>query len=100
MAWPDFTPMSQMSWMHGEDEAALSRLMKVIEERTGRSFAGHSFASEEEAKAFCEDLGFVVSERPQLDGSYELTSLELAHRQGGTVARLVQELKLWEMRLA
>jgi O-methyltransferase involved in polyketide biosynthesis len=96
---PDFTPMAAMMRSFNGAAADFAPMMAAIEERTGRSFDDYSFASEDEARAFCQAQGFDVVERPQLDGSYELSSLTPRQREDGTLEQLKTGLKIWEMRL-
>ena len=96
---PDFTPMADMARVFHGTSTDFAPMMAAIEARTGRNFAAHSFVSEAEAREFCRAQGFEVEERPQLDGSYELSSLTPAQRDDGTLGHLQAGLKIWEMRL-
>ena len=94
---PDFTPVASMRWFDQDADPAFARSLQVIEERTGRSFATHSFASEDEALSFCKTWGFHAQVQPQLDGSFELTTMPPADA-AALLPKLSEHLKLWEMR--
>jgi O-methyltransferase involved in polyketide biosynthesis len=94
---PDFGSMADQRWTVEGGEEHYDKVLAVVEARTGRSFMAHSFASEQAACAFCERFGFSVEERPQLDGSYELSSLPEG-LSAEAMGRIRQGLKLWEMR--
>jgi O-methyltransferase involved in polyketide biosynthesis len=95
---PDFSPMASFAKLAPTERADFERILAAIEARTGRPFGERSFASEAEARAFCARHGFVATERTQIDGSFELSTLDAA--DAAQLERMRENLKIWEMRLA
>lgn len=72
--------------------ASLARL-------TGRDLMQDQFKDQAELNAFFEKLGFKLTTHPQIDGSYELTSLKLFPMEENHLKTLKQALRLWTLRL-
>jgi hypothetical protein len=77
----------------------MAHFIDIIEERTGRPFAPFSFESDEAIAAFCKRHHFDVVIRPQIDGSFELSSVKGQPETGEGVVdgKASQLLRLWEL---
>ena len=96
---PDFhwhsDPVSSL-WLHGP----MAEVSKAIGAETERDFSDRSFASEEEIRDFLKKLGFNLRLRPQLDDSFNLTTLADAPVPPAIMEVLKEHLYIFEMTLA
>lgn len=95
---PDLTTMNEKSWRR-HDKRDFARLIHAIEQRTGRSFAALSFATDEDVASFLDQMGLTYEVHPQVDGTYELSSLPETKASNADWEQMIPTLKLWEMRL-
>jgi O-methyltransferase involved in polyketide biosynthesis len=95
---PDLTTMNEKSW-YRQDKRDFTRLMHAIEQRTGRSFAALSFATDEDVASFLGRMGLTYEVHPQVDGTYELSSLPETQEFHADWDQMIPNLKLWEMQL-
>ena len=79
---------------------AMGAVAKEIGSKTGRDFEDNSFASESDMIAFLTESGFKLKIYPQLDGSFELSSLKQHTIEPAILALLQKHLRLFEMTLA
>lgn len=91
---PDFSPADSLAWLYEGVDPGYRRAMAAIADRTGRDFTGRLFESEADAEVFCRQAGFDVEARPQLDGSFRMTTAAVRVEDA-----MAQSLKLWHMTL-
>ena len=79
---------------------AMGAVAKEIGSKTGRDFEDNSFASESDMVTFLTESGFKLKIHPQLDGSFELSSLKQHSIEPAILDLLQKHLRLFEMTLA
>jgi hypothetical protein len=94
---PDFaTQEDSQRWFNGADA---TRARQRITKLTGRDFADRAFDNHDHIGQFLTRLGFHCEVVPQIDGSFELSSLEQEAGLSAEFQRLKKALKLWIMTL-
>lgn len=95
---PDFTHKKELekSWnRNGEME----KMIQTVGSLTERNFKDAAFESDEDIHKFCDRMGFEFTVSPQMDGSFKLTSTESVSVPKSVIDELLQDLKLWTLRL-
>jgi O-methyltransferase involved in polyketide biosynthesis len=96
---PDLSPLSFLD-PHSPVFEHFEPMLREVEARTGRAFTHAAFESQAQVDEFAARNGFTLEILPQIDGSYELSSVESLHVDAQTVADLTRRLELTELRLA
>lgn len=79
-------------------DAAMKKLAQTIIEATKRDFAVTAFEDDFAIENFLRSNGFTVEVRPQIDGSFSLSSAEKLNVPQKSLAEMQEHLCIWVMR--
>ncbi|ATB28278.1 class I SAM-dependent methyltransferase [Melittangium boletus] len=95
---PDFEVISGAALKHWTHPHFM-RIHSAIARSTHRSLRGAAFTSVEEVERFLSGLGFQATPRPQIDGTFPLSSVGRVGTTPEQVELLRRDRLLWEIRL-
>lgn len=94
---PDIMIQSEMTSLMSRPkvQSIMNQLTASITTLTGRDLNQEQFKDQEDVSSFFKKLGYKISTHPQIDGSYELTSLRKLPMNDDHLKILESALKLW-----
>ena len=84
---------------HPKAAAMMTHMTKVITDLTGRNLQQDQFKDESDLHGFFERAGFKIKATPQIDGTYQLSSLDKAKMSTEQQDLLREALRLWILEL-
>lgn len=98
---PDFMLAEESAKLldHPKAAAMMTHMTKVITDLTGRNLQQEQFKDESDLHEFFERIGFKIKATPQIDGTYQLSSLDKAKMSTEQQDILRQALRLWILEL-
>lgn len=102
-AWitPDFMVEAEAQQLMNQPRvrSIMDTMTTSIATLTGRDIRQDQFKDQVELNTFFENLGYKLTTHPQIDGSYELSSLKAFPMAENHLKVLQQALRLWVLRL-
>lgn len=94
---PDFMIQSDMNSLMKQPkvQSIMNQLTASIATLTGRDLNQEQFTDQTDLSSFFKKLGYKITPHPQIDGSYELTSLRKLPINDEHLKILESSLKLW-----
>lgn len=94
---PDIMIQSEMSSLMSRPkvQSVMNQLAASIKTLTGRDLNQEQFKDQADVNSFFKKLGYKITTHPQIDGSYELTSLRKLPMSDEHLKILESSLKLW-----
>lgn len=102
-AWitPDFMVKADVQQLmnHPRVRSIMDSMTTSIATLTGRDLNEDQFKDQAELNTFFENLGYKLTTHPQIDGSYDLSSLKNFSMAENHLETLKQSLRLWTLSL-